>query len=360
MGRSGRGLLFALLAFCILLITGLLLAALGGEAYCRISRRCAIEQSFSVGGGACRQKQSRLLGPGALNIFPVGCKAIRNEYFAGNLLSRSEILWESRPYGQRFVPYGRGDDEASGALFFGCSFTFGLGVNDEESMPSVFARAMEGMEVRNFAESGTGPASTLVALRDGTPGLNAFPLRGSRNYAFYGLLGSHVLRVRSSRWASCGWVGRLPRFGYDAAGKLQQEGVLYGNCPLPRAPLEWLLNHSQLFQYFNIYGFQTPTETDLKLTAEVILAARDAFRARFGSENFFVVAYPSPDLPAWTDGIMGRLRAGGITVFDYSRLVDFEQPQFHIPRDNHPSALTHRLVGEALARDFKAYLNGRP
>lgn len=66
--------------------------------------------------------------------------------------------------GLRFTP----DNNLKGSqhiLFFGCSYTFGVGVDDNETMPFYFAQTVENSRVYNFGLPGFGPAETLSLLQ---------------------------------------------------------------------------------------------------------------------------------------------------------------------------------------------------
>jgi hypothetical protein len=290
---------------------------------------------------------------------PRSCRVHRECFFDHRLIYKADYSLASLEALERYVPDGGDFSRKYGTLFFGCSYMYGEGVGDEETLPSVYARAFGNAEVRNFGQSGAGPGAMLHLLTSNNRNISNFRRRGDRNLAIYELIGSHVMRVRNRGNSGCGWLGPHFRYLYGLGGKLEPSGIFFDGCPLPRGLATWLNQNSRVYQLLISRLTKGPEEEDFKLTADLILASRDAFRARFGSENFIVVAYPSGDPAEWKNKIIKYLRAGGVTVLDYYNLVNFSDLKYQYEFDHHPTALTHRLVGEALVRDIKKLLAAR-
>ena len=67
--------------------------------------------------------------------------------------------------GYRITP-GRNEERNKFILFFGCSFTFGEGVNDNETMPYFVSSVASTHQVYNFGFCGYGPQQMLAKLTD--------------------------------------------------------------------------------------------------------------------------------------------------------------------------------------------------
>lgn len=67
--------------------------------------------------------------------------------------------------GQRFVP-GEDLDESPEVLFLGCSYTYGYGVNDNESFAAIAQQKHPEWDVQNAAVVGYGTAQHLLQLRN--------------------------------------------------------------------------------------------------------------------------------------------------------------------------------------------------
>lgn len=337
--------LVALTFWALLALMGILLLA-GAEVACRSTSYCSPINAGALTGAQCRTKTVDRLS------FPVNCESRHYKYDSGK---RIFDFVNSREGEFRYVPQTGSPESELGILFFGCSFTEGVGVDDSDAMPAVVARNFPGVEVKNYASGGGGPQNALAILTNPRGPLSILTPRGEKTVGVYALMGNQVIRVDGRNGAACGWVGRLPRYYYDVNGQLYRQGIIADSCPLPRVMVD-KLQESHLFQRLTRKLYYNPNVKDFRLAADLILASREAFRRRFRSERFFVVVYPSNDPDLYTRDIIGALKQAGITVFDYRHIVDYPDPASHLEGDNHPSALTQRKVGEALAADLKKAL----
>lgn len=63
-------------------------------------------------------------------------------------------------------PSGDRDRDRPEVWIFGCSFTWGMGLDDDQTYPWLVQRALPGVRVRNFGVSGYGNLHALLQLRD--------------------------------------------------------------------------------------------------------------------------------------------------------------------------------------------------
>ncbi|MGZ3712470.1 MAG: hypothetical protein ACXVBE_11980, partial [Bdellovibrionota bacterium] len=102
---------------------------------------------------------------------------------------------------------------------------------------------------------------------------------------------------------------------------------------------------------------EMPTDDDIRLSADLLIAARNEFRKKFQSKNFFVLLYPSGPSSEWYNRkLLAFLEKAGVTYFDYSGLFELQAPGYQIPRDGHPTAFAQGIIADALARDLKKLL----
>lgn len=124
--------------------------------------------------------------------------------------------------GLRVAPPWRKDDLAGTVLFFGCSFTFGEGVKDNETLPyQVGAQSGGRYRTFNFAFEAYGPNQMLAQIEHG---MVQRVVDTTPQYAFYVAIPVHVWRV-AGRTA---WGGHAPRYVLDADGTVHQAGY-FGN-----------------------------------------------------------------------------------------------------------------------------------
>lgn len=125
--------------------------------------------------------------------------------------------------GWRKIPASPIDPAAPEIVFLGCSFTFGVGVADEENYPAILAaEAWPEYRVRNLALSGWGTNHCCVLLETI---LNEIPLP---RCVFYGYISDHLKRNylrRSWHSATHGW---FPLFEWRSA-RLDFQGIVHSD-----------------------------------------------------------------------------------------------------------------------------------
>ncbi len=119
------------------------------------------------------------------------------------------------PGGLRIAPPYQKNGQEGTALFFGCSFTFGEGVRDDETLPYQVGIQSEGRyRTFNFAFEGYGAAQMLAAIEHG---IVSRDVDTGPRYAFYVAIPDHVWRV-AGRVA---WGNHAPRYVLDSDGTVQ-------------------------------------------------------------------------------------------------------------------------------------------
>ncbi len=79
-----------------------------------------------------------------------------------------DVVYSIDEHGFRSTPRQAGSDYEGCLLFFGCSTIFGLGLNDDETLPYFTNEALDfRYRVYNFGLSATGPNQTLALIESG-------------------------------------------------------------------------------------------------------------------------------------------------------------------------------------------------
>lgn len=233
--------------------------------------------------------------------------------------------------------------------FFGCSFAFGEGVDDDQTLPAQTQFQMPGVRAYNFAYRSYGPQQTLALLQQ--DGVLRGILREPEGVGVYLFMDGHIQRAIGSMWVTAWWGKNMPYYHFDGRGSLVRDGDFESGRPL-RWRAHQLLAASNIVRYF---GVDFPTRIDSShrdVTAAILIEADRAFRSRFPGSPFVVALYP------WSkeaSEIGARLRAAHVKVLDYSHAFDEQNSpgeQLVIPWDGHPSALAHQRLASRLARDL--------
>ena len=235
------------------------------------------------------------------------------------------------------------DNDSSGALmFFGGSFTYGDGVEDDETLPYQFQEATKGKyQAYNFGFSGHGAHQTLAILEHGLEKRGASD--HSHYFGIYSLITDHVLRGTYSAYNT-----NSPRYRFDENGNLNYEGLF-----------------SKTAHRFNNYLFKSnlvkalnplvekPMQKDVDLMIAMLEQSAKIFEKRYQGEFYCLLwetAYEAHE------GIYEKIREGlnqkGLKYIEINDiLTDFSTDplQYIIPNDGHPNALANQKIAAYLA-----------
>ena len=235
-------------------------------------------------------------------------------------------------------------------LFFGCSFTFGDGLDDDETLPYQVGTQSGGRyRIFNFAFQAYGPNHMLALIEhdrvrrvvDTTP-----------QHAFYVAIPGRVWRV-AGRVA---WGGHAPRYALNADGSVHLAGA-FGNRELldQRLGLKHgvrQLNKSAIWRRLG-NGDDRISDDDLRLYFAVVRHSQELLAAQYPGIQFHIILWPyqdSPQQPYAYEKMLEEFRRTGVSLY----LVEDILPGFRSDRspyilgsaDHHPNALADRLLAQ--------------
>ncbi len=280
----------------------------------------------------------------------LGNKGKPNYSGVNTLIKHGEVVYVTTytldESGHRHTPVGNPETRDIDALFFGCSFTFGLGVADEETFPAVVGNKLLNVQPMNYALFGYGPQHLYLQLHD--PDFSAHT-KNKKGFVIYTILGDHHNRL--SGYGSWGdsWAN-LPRL-IPVDEHFEHRGF-FGN-PLDRI-------HLARFVLFRTGYYQRREESEedrWQLCYQILQASRDRLHDILPEFEFIVLVYPESGPPEF---VIEHIASLGIEVLDYNDLYDdlqwTDQDLWYddMPTSNrgHPTALAHKLVGERLSHDL--------
>ncbi|MEX2016317.1 MAG: hypothetical protein WD873_06730 [Candidatus Hydrogenedentales bacterium] len=243
-------------------------------------------------------------------------------------------------------------DAARVLLFFGCSYTFGQGVADRETLPSNVAQRAPEVRVLNYAFMGQGTQHMYTRLLDEWTLQDAKPEATDLVYVF---IAPHVARVIGSMRVVTGWGADFPWFELDNQGGLAARGT-FRNLPESR---RWFYNLMDGEAYLLLFRADIPfslKEADYRLAAKLIEESREIFFEKVPGGRFTVVVYPAkPNELAEYQAVIPHLQAAQIDFIDYSELFigDPEFDQLFYAEDRHPTALAHERLAAKLVEDLQ-------
>ena len=234
-------------------------------------------------------------------------------------------------------------DGAHPIAFFGDSWIYGDGVDDDGTLPQAFADLNDGrIPVLNLAFAGWSPAQNLVALREGLYGKL---IDQPRRFILF-TSPFHLERIACRGAYLTSQAPRLVRDGGSVG--------FAGPCMSARSPFVPLM---RIVRRFALYGrleplLSSPRRADVETYLAIIEAFAAEAKARYGVGTTILFAPFDERYLAGTGyteaRIVADLRGAGLDV-----LVDHlpeiaDASLYQIPGDGHPTALSNRARAEEI------------
>lgn len=167
----------------------------------------------------------------------------------------------------------------------------------------------------------------------------------------YVFIPGHVRRVIGSMRIATSWGRGFPSYALNAEDELFRLGNFSDSRPFVSKAYAFL-SQERILSYYNVDLPLHIGPKHLDLTARVIAESHERFLARFGSDEFYVVLYPSNPRDEFSaQELIPYLDAVDVSYFDYTDLFD-DGEGYWLPHDEHPTALAHEAIGARLVRDL--------
>ena len=249
--------------------------------------------------------------------------------------------------GWRITPVDAPEDRDRCALFFGCSFAFGEGVDDDKTLPACFGREAREYQPFNYAFRAYGPQCMYLQVTDPEFGSQ---VRQRRGIAVYTFINHHLNRLAGAMIVGTTWGRDLPMLTLEN-GQI----VYHGNFETGRPVTQFIyraLRHLPSVEYLGVDWPRADSEANYRLLATVCAGTRDALRRKFDEMTFIVMIFHAQALGR---GLQPFLEEAGIPCLDYTDLLvrtSPDQPKFYYV-DGHPTAAAHAAIARQLALDVR-------
>lgn len=245
--------------------------------------------------------------------------------------------------GRRTTPLADSLPRSRYALFLGCSYTYGDGVSDTQTLPYYFQAMSPGYRAYNYGYMAYSPLHMLARLQQGTL-KREIPQKDG--FAVYTLINDQLDRViPATRWIEL-TQGKFPYLDEKA---MQTGGVF---ADKRRVYTQTVLRFQGTgLQQIMKWGYpRTHTEAHYQLLVNIIKKSEEEYKRRFGNDHFYVVVFPGNPLSAETKRMFDEK---GMKYFDYSGLMSITDKM--LPFDNaHPAPEVYKQVAQRLSQDLQA------
>jgi hypothetical protein len=233
----------------------------------------------------------------------------------------------------------RGNRNGDTWLFMGCSYMFGEGVNDDETLPAYFSAELGyGANVVNLGFPGYGPHQMLRSLE--TDRLRPL-VGGPVQHVVYEGLWDHPWRAAGhDSWDFEGPYYALSENGVTYAGPFHDRFVSFALR---------VLKKSTFFQFVLDRTLYRPhlSDDDIERYARILERSAQLARERFGA-GFTMVYWDVDNEPSRR--VLARLRRTSLALVLVSDIIPRgEWTQLAIPGDGHPKPEANRRMAAALA-----------
>lgn len=249
--------------------------------------------------------------------------------------------------GKRLLPPQTAKAE-NDLLLFGCSFTFGHSLNDEQTWPWQLSHLLgPGWKMENYSMIGFGAGQMLCLLEHGL----ITPPEGKRRYALFLAIADHIRRNE--------FFSRTPHYSLSEDGNVSAGGEASHNM-LFRLPSAF--NGSQLAREVTNHvtgALLKNPERMIDTYIAMIRKSAEILRQKYDTE-FLLLLWPDLEF------LRERLRQAGITVLDArAMLPDWDTDkgnQYYVSPgiEVHPNARAAELLAQALSGYFRKLVAPRP
>ncbi len=289
---------------------------------------------------------------GELGYRPFAARKVQASKTSGNE-TVYDVLYTINEQGYRETPGIDAADGAGSIVFFGGSFAFGEGLNDDQTLPYfVAAETNYHRPVLNLAFSGYGPHQMLRSLELGR--LQALGQQSIKT-AIYTAIPDHARRSVGEAW----WDPVGPRYAFDGSGSVDYQGRFSDIPDALITPYYFYLQAATVARRSavidrtaNLLFPEKLTEPRAKARLLVEIVSKSSAILETDYEAELVVLF-------WDDPseistlILEGLAQKNIRTIKVSDIIPrAEQMAYLIPNDGHPSA----AANERIARELVAQL----
>ena len=256
----------------------------------------------------------------------------------------NSLTFSTDSLSRRIVPTNDSSKSARNkyALFLGCSYTYGDGVSDKETMPYFFEQKAQHYLAQNYGFMGYSPLQTLALFQQRNLRKE---IKEPQGFGVYTYINDQIDRViPASRWIEL-MKGRFPNLIHKS---MLTDGIFLKKHHILYDFVQWGGN-TNTAQYFRIGYPKIHNESHYQLVIDVLKKAKEEYKLQFKNDEFYVIIFPGSPLEPSMKTMFDR---SGIKYFDYSKLLDLEKS--YLPFDSaHPKGEVYKLVMDKFYSDLE-------
>lgn len=246
-----------------------------------------------------------------------------------------DAIYTFDQYSRRVTPVKKTDSYSKFIGLFGCSFTYGNGLNDNQTINYNIAAQNKEFYPYNYAIGASGINSTL-ALVQRTDFSSQIPEKKGVFFEVY--ISAHVDRAVGSL-PSLQWLQDTPYYKVTADNKVERHGSFKTGRPVYTFFMNWI---NRLFGSNILQGrfFPRITTDDYLYYCRLVEEVRDTLAKKSPGNEFVVYVHP---LQAIETSLKECLVSHQIKVLEPPNL---NTDEYKIKYDGHPNEKINRLIAK--------------
>lgn len=236
------------------------------------------------------------------------------------------------------------NEKASSIVFFGCSFTFGLGLEDNQSLPYIIgSKVRDSYKAYNFGFSGYGTQQMLSALENNlTDSVIKFPPR----YIIYTVMPDHISRAINLH----DWNLNDPKYVLTSNGDVKCVGTFIN--PTEGGIRELMfLKFRESYVYKKLIMKQYVDVNDINLFIKMVKKSELLIKAKYPTAEFIVLYWNINYQESLGQEIVRLLKEEKITTLQVKDILpdwnnNYKKYQLYFPYDQHPNYIANKIISD--------------
>ncbi len=294
---------------------------------------------------------------------PKGVARTEAKYYRGEKLY--DVVYTMDANGLRISsPHPQGAKATLGCvLFFGDAYTFGWGLNDQETMPyRVAVRSGEKYRVFNLSFLTHGPQQMLATLDHGLISKEVDCTPQQVKYVIYTATPDQVRRAAGLRQID---YLHGPRYVLGADGSVSYEGM-FGESLSRTEKIRAYLEKSFLYRKLvggNAIYYRRYNDADVKLYLAIVNAASARIKSMYPNAEFHIFVWGNDALDLDKSGSLSKKLLGGLKdqgkgfvvhrINDILPGADEDKPEYFMGKFSlHPNAAADDRIADYIVRNI--------
>jgi len=278
------------------------------------------------------------------------------------------FYFETDTKGRRITPQPNMDNKELNCLFFGCSFTFGTGVNNNQTLPYYFGQLHPEIEVYNYGIPGASPQEIYLQSTQSEIFADISPQKPT--LVIYTFISDHLRRLKGTLnliFRAPKWVGCLPELEF-INNRIINKGKFEETHPYLFSFANILNKSFAVKQLINYTQFDYPSpfiNENYDFLYILLNETKNQLSTYFPDLDFVIFIYPEhcstpatcPNLNYFMNLLNEKKDLRVISCEDKEMMGNYfrlKSSGKHIILDGHPSPECYQLFAEWISKELKS------